>query len=72
MSFEPASLFLSLVAGTVGLALLVYGRKQMRIPHIVAGLLLMIYPYFMASVWSLIGVGILLGAGLWLAVRLGW
>jgi hypothetical protein len=72
MSFEPASLFLSLVAGTVGLALLVYGRKQMRIPHIVAGLLLMIYPYFMAGVWSVIGVGILLGAGLWLAVRLGW
>jgi hypothetical protein len=72
MSFEPASLFLSLVAGTVGLVLLVYGRKQMRIPHIVAGLLLMIYPYFVAGVWSLISVGILLGAGLWLAVRLGW
>ncbi len=39
MSFDPTWLFLSLFPGGIGFVLLVYGRKQNRWPHIVAGLL---------------------------------
>jgi hypothetical protein len=49
-----------------------YGRKQERYPQLAAGLLLMVYPYFTRTITSLIGVGVLIGAGLWYAVRSGW
>ena len=32
----------------------------------------MVYPYFATSVVSLVGVGVALGVGLWLAIRAGW
>jgi hypothetical protein len=52
--------------------LLVYGRKQQRWPHIVAGLLFMAYPYVATTVTSLVAIGALLGAGLWYVVQQGW
>ena len=69
MSFDPAWLFLSLFPSGIGFVLLVYGRKQQRWPHIVAGLLFMAYPYFATTITSLVLIGTLLGAGLWYAVR---
>jgi hypothetical protein len=39
-----------MLIGSIGLGLLVYGRKQRRGLHLAAGLLLMIYPYFLSSV----------------------
>jgi hypothetical protein len=32
----------------------------------------MAYPYFTTSVLMLVAVGVLLGAALWAAIRLGW
>ena len=52
--------------------LFVYGKKQARPPQLVAGLALMVYPYFTPTVASLIGVGVLICAALWYAIRLGW
>jgi hypothetical protein len=72
MSFSPSLLFLSLVAGTIGLALLAYGKKQARLPHVVVGVLFMVYPYFTPTAVSMLVVGALLGAGLWWVIRLGW
>src|SRR5262245_4515676 len=72
MSLDPAMLFLSLVAGGIGFVLFVYGKKQARWPQLVAGLGLMVYPYFTPTLGSMIGVGLLIVAGLWLAVRQGW
>lgn len=72
MSFEPTWLFLSLIPGGVGFVLFVYGKKQERWPQLVAGLLLLVYPYFTESLWSLVGIGAAIGAGLWMALRLGW
>ena len=40
MTFDPTWLFLSLIPGGVGFVLLVYGKKEQRWPHLVAGLLL--------------------------------
>jgi hypothetical protein len=38
----------------------------------VAGLLFMVYPYFTPNVASLVGVGIGLGAALYLLINAGW
>jgi hypothetical protein len=72
MSIDPTWLFLSLIPGGIGFVLLVYGKKEGRWTHIVAGLLFMAYPYFTPSVVSLVAVGAGLGAALWYAGRLGW
>ena len=72
MSLDPTWLFLSLIVGGVGLVLFVYGKKQHRWPHVAAGLLFMVYPYFATTVASMLAVGALIGFGLWYAVRLGW
>ncbi|MFL5307921.1 MAG: hypothetical protein ACJ8F1_22070 [Polyangia bacterium] len=72
MHLDAGWLFASLIVSAVGFILLHYGRKMARVPHVVAGLALMIYPYFVpgALANALIGAGVL--AILWLAVRLGW
>jgi hypothetical protein len=71
MNFDPASLLASLVVSSVGWVLFSYGRKQQRLPHIVIGMLMMVYPYFMSSVaWQLSMLPVLLGL-LWMLTRLG-
>jgi hypothetical protein len=72
MSFDPAWLFVSLIPSGIGFVLFVYGKKQDRMPHLVAGIALMVYPYFATTLWTLCGVGVLIGVGWWLAVRGGW
>ena len=72
MSFDPMWLFLSLIPSGAGFVLFVYGKKQDRMPQLVAGLILMVYPYFATSLASLVGIGAVVVAALWYVVRLGW
>jgi hypothetical protein len=72
MSLDPAWILLELVVGGVGFILFTYGRKQERVPQLVAGLLFMVYPFFVTSSAGLVAVAVLLGGALWWVVRLGW
>jgi hypothetical protein len=54
------------------LIVFVYGKKQGRWPHLVAGMALAVYPYVATTVTMLVTIGLLIGAGLWFAVRVGW
>ena len=72
MTIDPAWLFLSLVPSGLGFVLFRYGKKQDRWPQLVAGLALMVYPYFATSLLTLVGIGALIGASLWYALRNGW
>ena len=72
MSLDPTLLFLSLVPSGIGFVLFIYGKKQQRWPQLVAGLLLMVYPYFATSVLSLATIGAVIGGALTMAIRLGW
>jgi hypothetical protein len=72
LNLDPTWLFLSLIPGGIGFVLFVYGKKQQRYPQLVAGLAYLVYPYFTPTVLSMTGVGVLIGAGLWAAIRLGW
>ena len=72
MNFDPTWLFLSLIPGGIGFVLFVYGKKQQRLPQLIAGLLLMVYPYFATTLLSMVAGGGLISVGLWSALRLGW
>jgi len=72
VTLDATWLFLSLIPGGIGFVLFVYGKKQGRWPQLVAGLAFMVYPYFTPTVVSMTIVGLLLGGGLWVALRGGW
>lgn len=69
---ESTNLTVSLLAGTVGLALFVYGKKQVRVPQMLVGLGLMVLPYFMPNAYYAGGVAGALILALIVSVRLGW
>jgi branched-subunit amino acid transport protein len=72
VNFDPTWLFLSLIPSGIGFVLFVYGKKQERWPHLLAGVVFSIYPYFTPSITVMVAVGVALGTALWLAVRGGW
>jgi hypothetical protein len=55
--FSTANLIVWIITGAVGMAYFIYGKKQEKIPFLVAGLCLCIYPYFFESVVALVLVG---------------
>ncbi len=65
------AMLLSLAIGCVGLACFVYGRKQGRFPHMLAGAALSIYPYFVPNLLAMAAIGVAVMVALWVAVRLG-
>lgn len=72
MSFDPGSLIAGFLISGVGFVLFSYGRKLGRIPHVVVGLVLMVFPYFVPSVLAMMGIGALLCGLLFLATRAGY
>jgi hypothetical protein len=72
VTFDPAWLLLSLVPSGAGFVLFTYGRKQVRIPQLAAGIALMVYPYFTGTLWSLTLVGVAIGVALYAALHLGY
>jgi hypothetical protein len=72
MSLDPTHLVLSLILSGVGFVLFVYGKKQARWPQLVAGIVFMVYPYFIASAAAMAAIGVVLGLGLWWALGQGW
>ncbi|QPN60985.1 hypothetical protein H8F24_06585 [Synechococcus sp. CBW1002] len=57
---SPAELMLSLMLGFVGMAYVLYGRKQDALVPLVSGILLMIVPFFLPGVLPQLIVGLLL------------
>ena len=72
MDFSFGGLLLSMTIGSVGMGLFIYGKKQTRIPQLAAGVLLMIYPYFVPDLWVMGGIAGALLLLLWGAVRMGY
>ena len=72
MSFDATSLLSSLFISSIGFVLLSYGRKMSRPPQLIAGLLLVVYPYFVSSVLVIWLVGVGIGGLLWIAVQQGY
>ena len=49
-SVSASILFLGLIFGAIGGVYAFYGRRKYSTPHLVCGVLLMLYPYFVPSV----------------------
>jgi hypothetical protein len=57
---SESELLWGVLLGTVGLGFLLYGKKQSMLVPLLCGMMLMVYPYFMPNVISLILVGFVL------------
>jgi hypothetical protein len=69
MDIPFATIFTGFLVSTVGFSLALYGKKQLRVPQLVAGGLLMLLPFVLPdAVWmSLAAAGVV--AAMWLTVR---
>ena len=72
MDLDLNMLMLSLIPSGVGFVLFVYGKKQHRLPQLVSGILLMVYPYFTGTILTMIAGGAACGVGLYLMLAAGW
>jgi predicted phage tail protein len=71
-SFDPTWIFLSMIPSGIGFVLFIYGKKQQRWPQLVAGLAMMVYPYFTSTITAMASVGVAICVALWYVVRLGY
>ena len=73
MEFDlsPSGLLAGMLFSTIGFGLFLYGKNTVRIPQLVTGILLMVYPLFITGAGAVLSVGTVLLGGMWLAVRAG-
>jgi hypothetical protein len=71
MFTDPTLFTLSLVISAIGFVLGSYGRKSRRWPHGIAGVALMVYPYFVSAPWPMAGIALGVIGALLIAVWLG-
>lgn len=72
MNLDAGTLVAGFVVSGVGFVLFSYGRKMSRIPHVVTGLVLMVFPYFVPNVLVMFGITALLCGLLYMATRAGY
>lgn len=72
MKLDATWLLVSMAISGVGFVLFTYGRKMRRWPQGIAGVAMLVYPYFVPAVLPMAGVGVVIGGALWLAIALGW
>jgi hypothetical protein len=71
MNLDGNSLLASLFVGLIGTAVFIYGKRQGRLPQMVVGVALVVYPYFVSSVALMAAIAAGLFVALWAAIRLG-
>lgn len=71
MDLSPSSVFAALLVGGVGTGLFIYGKKQGRIPQLIAGVALMIFPMFVSSATLVYLIGAAVVGALWFGIRAG-
>jgi len=71
MDVSAGSLFASLIVSSVGLGFFIYGQKQLRTPQLIVGLAMMVFPYFLPDPLAMCGLGAVLLAGMFGALRAG-
>ncbi len=72
MDLDANAILASIVISGIGTVALVYGKRQARFPHMIAGVLLIAYPFFISNLFLMAGIAIVILAALWGAVRFGW
>lgn len=72
VDFSAGTIIAGLVVSSVGFVFFSYGRKMSRPIHVVTGLILMIYPYFIPGVILSLVIGALLCGLNYFAVSRGF
>ena len=57
---NATSLMIGIFTGAIGVAYFIYGKRQARFVPLIAGMLLCVYPYFLASIPLMLAVGVAL------------
>ncbi len=72
VDIDAGSLIAGFLVSGVGYVFFNYGRKMGRPIHLITGLLLMVYPYFIPTVWVMVLIGVLLCGLNYFAVQRGF
>jgi hypothetical protein len=72
MNLSPSGIVIGVFVGLIGLGLLTYGRKEVRVPHMVVGLILLVYPYFVGNWIAVLAIAAALIGALAFVSRLGY
>jgi hypothetical protein len=72
VNLDGNALLASLLIGLVGSACFVYGKRQGRVPQMLFGVVLVVYPYFVPNVFLTLAIAVGLLVALWGVVRLGY
>lgn len=60
-----------MLVGGIGTGLFIYGKKQARIPQLLAGIVLMVFPMFVPSALLVYLIGASVMGALWFGIRAG-
>lgn len=71
MNLEPNYLLATLAVSCIGFVLFRYGRSQRRGAFTLAGLALLVYPFFVTSVAWILALAPIVLLLLWAATRIG-
>ncbi|MDP3274944.1 MAG: hypothetical protein Q8Q09_07070 [Deltaproteobacteria bacterium] len=71
VNIQANSLIASFFISTVGLSFFIYGKKQRRVPQLVSGLAMMVFPYFVTNVPAMLVIGAALTVFALFASKLG-
>ena len=71
LNIDAYEFMASFLVSSIGFVLMAYGKKMSRVPHLVVGVLLMVYPYFVPGALLILLTGGLILGLLWLGVRRG-
>ena len=72
MDIDANSLLAGLLVSSIGFVLFVYGKRMKRVPHLGAGIILLVYPYFVPGALVMLAIAACLLGLLWVAVRMGY
>jgi hypothetical protein len=71
VNLDLGSLLASALASGIGYVLFHYGRRSERLPQIVSGLGLMLFPMFVSGATAVLAVTGLILVGFWASLRAG-
>lgn len=57
---SSATIIWAMLFGAIGLGFFVYGKKQKRVAPLMAGIALLVFPYFISNVYLVVIIGVLL------------
>jgi len=71
VDFSLSGILASTLVGSVGFVLFHYGRKSTRMPQLVSGLTLMIFPLFVPGAAAMLAIAAVILAAFWVCLRAG-